>query len=157
MDLGMFKGKSFKVGWARGFDFFGPSVNLDENNGELCRNSVDIGMYSKNFDPLKVRYNFIRRKNIYFSLFSSQEFLSDALEVVLEESFCDLDEKLVPTFQIRSGDSYLRKQAELFSKLSATYNAKESNYLYSIWTLAEALWGPSENTISNRRHLLSEW
>lgn len=138
MDLGMFKGKSFKVGWARGFDFFGPSVNLGENNGELCWNSVDIGIYSKKFDPLK-------------------EFLSNALEVVLEESVCELDEKLIPTFQIRSGDSYLKKQAELFSKLSATYNAKESNYLYSIWTLAEALWGPSENTVSNRRHLLSEW
>ncbi|XP_018566135.1 nuclear pore complex protein Nup98-Nup96 [Anoplophora glabripennis] len=138
MDLGMFKGKSFRVGWARGFDFFGPNADLDGNNAELCRNTIDIGVYSKDFDPLK-------------------EFLSDALEVVLEESACELDEKLIPTFQIRNGDSYLRKQAKLFSKLAAKYSAMESRYSYSIWTLAEALWGPGENTVSNRRHLLSEW
>lgn len=75
----------------------------------------------------------------------------------MEESVCELDEKLVPTFRIQTGESYLRKQTKLFSKLSAKYNAKESDYLHSIWTLAEALWGPGEDTISNRRHLLSEW
>lgn len=55
MDLGMFKGKSFKVGWARGFDFFTPNT-ISEANRELSQNTIDIGIYSKDFDPLKVRF-----------------------------------------------------------------------------------------------------
>lgn len=86
-----------------------------------------------------------------------QEFLVDALEIVLDESVSELDENLIPTFKIQKGDSYLKKQTKLFSKLVAKYSTKESCYLHSIWTLAEALWGPGENTISNRRYLLSEW
>lgn len=53
MDLGMFKGKSFKVGWSKGFNFFIPS-SAGEATRELCQNTIDIGVYSKDFDPLNV-------------------------------------------------------------------------------------------------------
>lgn len=41
--------------------------------------------------------------------------------------------------------------------MSAKFNHNDAKYVHSIWTLAEALWGPYEDTISNRRNLLSEW
>jgi len=52
--MGMFKGKSFKVGWSKGFMFL--SVENDrESIGELNFKTIDP---SQCFDPLKVCYNF---------------------------------------------------------------------------------------------------
>lgn len=75
----------------------------------------------------------------------------------MDECTFTLDKENIPTFTIPKNHSYLQKQSILFAKLSAKYNNEETKYLHSIWTLAEALWGPSEETISNRRYLLSEW
>ncbi|KAJ8954478.1 hypothetical protein NQ314_007084 [Rhamnusium bicolor] len=135
---GMFKGKSFRVGWMKGFNFLSLNTKQGEVNGQLAWNTIDIGINSKGLDPLK-------------------DFLKESLEIVLEESSYELDENDVPTFKISKNVSYLKSQTKLFSKLFTKYNGKESQYLHSIWTLAEALWGPSEETISNRRYLLSEW
>lgn len=54
MDLGMFKGKSFKVGFGRGFNFFTLNSDKGEANGELSLNTLNLGLYSKDFDPLNV-------------------------------------------------------------------------------------------------------
>ncbi|XP_023019445.2 nuclear pore complex protein Nup98-96 [Leptinotarsa decemlineata] len=137
LDFGMFKGKSFKVGWSKGFNLLGLNNKIGEINGLLALNTIVCGS-QKNFDPLK-------------------ECLNDSLEIVLQESSYTLDVNRIPTFKIIKNHSYLKKQITLFSKLMAQRDTKESQYLHSIWTLAEALWGPTEETISNRRHLLSEW
>uniref|UniRef100_A0A6P7G4Y7 Nuclear pore complex protein Nup98-Nup96 n=1 Tax=Diabrotica virgifera virgifera TaxID=50390 RepID=A0A6P7G4Y7_DIAVI len=87
----------------------------------------------------------------------SQEILGKSLEIVLEESSYELDSNNVPTFTITKNARYFKKQSNLFSTLLERHNTKEARYLHSIWTLADSLWGPSENTVSNRRYLLSEW
>ncbi|KAG5889547.1 hypothetical protein JTB14_024955 [Gonioctena quinquepunctata] len=137
VDLGMFKGKSFKIGWGKGFNFIHLNNTKGEVNGQLALNTIACG-YPKDFDPLK-------------------ECLNDSLEIVLEECSYTLDDNRIPTFEMIKNHSYLKKQTGLFSKLMTQHNTKESRYLHSVWTLTEALWGPTEETISNRRHLLSEW
>ncbi|KAJ8950741.1 hypothetical protein NQ318_011234 [Aromia moschata] len=132
MDLGVFKGKSFKVGWMKGFNFLSVNAKQGEISGQLAINTIDLGGYTKDFDPLK-------------------EVLQDSLEIVLEESTYDLDVDCIPTFRIRKDHAYLQKQTKLFSKLVSKYSDKDSQYLYSIWTLADALWGPDEDTFTNRR------
>lgn len=86
-----------------------------------------------------------------------QDYLTDALEIVLAESSFTLDNENIPTFEIIKNHSYLKKQSNLFAKVCNKYNNNETKYIHSIWTLSEALWGPNEDTISNRRYLLSEW
>lgn len=93
--------------------------------------------------------------NTCYNLF--QDCLKDALEIVLNESTYSLDNENIPTFKITKNHSYQKKQSNLFAKLSSNYNNGEAKYLHSIWTLTEALWGPSEDSISNRRYLLCEW
>lgn len=135
VDMGMFKGKSFNVGWAKGFKFY--SLDRDEKNlnSELFLKQFDA---SSSFDPLK-------------------DILTDSLKIVLAESTCYVNTAKIPLFKILKSDVYLRKQTELFEKLSTQYNSSKANYLHSIWTLCTALWGPSENTVANRRYLLTEW
>ncbi|ERL95449.1 hypothetical protein D910_12711 [Dendroctonus ponderosae] len=133
MDLGMFKGKSFKVGFTKGFNFYAP--DNEECVRELLLQSVDA---SSRYDHLK-------------------DVLTDCLKVVLEESTFQLSASKVPTFKILKSDLYLKKQSAIFEKLASQYNSSEVDYLYSIWTLCAALWGPNENTIASRRYLLSEW
>lgn len=77
--------------------------------------------------------------------------------MVLEESTFQLSGSKVPTFKILKSDLYLKKQSAIFEKLASQYNSSEVDYLYSIWTLCAALWGPNENTVASRRFLLSEW
>lgn len=132
--MGMFKGKSFKVGWSKGFVFL--SVENDrESIGELNFKAIDP---SQCFDPLK-------------------DILTDSLKIVLEESTHQLSSSKIPTFKVLKSHSYLKKQGDIFEKLATQYSSSQSNYLNSIWTLCKALWGPGENSISHRRFLVSEW
>ncbi|XP_060517392.1 nuclear pore complex protein Nup98-Nup96-like isoform X1 [Cylas formicarius] len=134
-DMAMLKGKSFKVGWSKGFNFTVYGDADRESNGEVMLKTFNR---SPDFDPLK-------------------DVLIDALRVVLEESTFELGKSRIPTFKVGKTSSYLQKQTALFETLALQYNSKQSVYLYSIWTLCTALWGPAENTVSNRRHLLTEW
>ncbi|CAG9854284.1 unnamed protein product [Phyllotreta striolata] len=135
-DLALFKGKSFKVGWSKGFRFYNV-VQKQEGGTELVLSDIRCGS-AKKFEP-------------------KEEILKDSLEIVLEESTFTLDLNQIPTYKIIKNHSYLKKQMKLFEKLLKEYDNKETRYLHSIWTLADALWGPTENTPWNRRHLLSEW
>lgn len=47
----MFKGKSFKAGWSKGFNFYSLDCEDKESNNELILKTIDA---SANFDPLKV-------------------------------------------------------------------------------------------------------
>lgn len=53
--MGMFKGKSFKVGWSKGFMFLSVENEDRESIAELNFKAIDP---SQAFDPLKVCYNF---------------------------------------------------------------------------------------------------
>ncbi|KAJ8972764.1 hypothetical protein NQ317_006280 [Molorchus minor] len=193
MDLSVFKGKSFRAGWTKGFDFFSLNTKHGEINGELALNTIQMGSYSMDFDPMqkiidttygsgqfsssaetmgKFTINWGRQmtvKEILLSFNCSEysfsrafkrtcnlspntvDILAESLEIVLEESTYDLDHNSIPTFKIVKDLSYLKKQTKLFMKLVARHNDKESRYLHSIWTLAAALWGPGEDTFTNRR------
>ncbi|XP_050512505.1 nuclear pore complex protein Nup98-Nup96 isoform X2 [Diabrotica virgifera virgifera] len=135
-DMGIFRGKSYKVGWSKGFNFYNV-VSKPEGGIQLTLNDIKCGSI-KNFEAI-------------------DEILGKSLEIVLEESSYELDSNNVPTFTITKNARYLKKQSNLFSTLLERHNTKEARYLHSIWTLADSLWGPSENTVSNRRYLLSEW
>nr|CAI5817793.1 unnamed protein product [Callosobruchus analis] len=136
-DVSMFKGKSFKVGWMKGFNFYTLNSKDDEINGQLSINTIDCGDSTKG-DVM-------------------QEYLKTSLEVVLEESTYNTDSENVPTFKVFGGQSYLEKQTALFRDIMKQFENEQSRYLHSIWTLAEVLWGPGEDSVSYRRHLLSEW
>ncbi|CAH0549490.1 unnamed protein product [Brassicogethes aeneus] len=135
MDMAVFKGKSFKIGWSKGFNFC-QLKSRGEVSGEIefcALKFKDDG----HFDPLN-------------------ECLADSLKIVLEESTYELTDN-IPTFRIKKGKNYLLKQAELFDRLRTKFNRSESRYLASVWQLCLALWGPGENTWHHRRYLLSEW
>lgn len=53
MDMSVFKGKSFKIGWDKGFQFYCP----DENGprGSLSVNTISCGS-KKDMDPLQVSF-----------------------------------------------------------------------------------------------------
>ncbi|CAH1975299.1 unnamed protein product [Acanthoscelides obtectus] len=138
-DMSMFKGKSFKVGWMKGFNFYALNSKDDEINGQLSVNAIECGNRDK--------------KDVL------QECLESSLEVVLEESSYETDSENIPTFKVVGGDSYLKKQTELFRDTMRKFENEHARYLHSIWTLAEVLWGPADgdDSVSYRRHLLSEW
>lgn len=50
-DMAVFKGKSFKVGWNKGFQFYCPEENGAK--GSLSINSITCGS-KKDIDPLQV-------------------------------------------------------------------------------------------------------
>lgn len=52
----VFKGKSFKVGWDKGFQFY--SINGNDTKGSLSVNIVDCGS-KKKVDPLEVQFIYI--------------------------------------------------------------------------------------------------
>ncbi|XP_057667789.1 nuclear pore complex protein Nup98-Nup96 [Diorhabda carinulata] len=136
-ELGVFKGKSFKVGWSKGCKFYN-LVPKPEGGTQLVVSDVKCGTNRK--------------------FVAINEILNESLQIVLEESNYTRDINKIPTYKIAKNHSYLKKQSKLFSNLLDKYSSnKEMKYLHSCWTLAEALWGPTENTVSNRRHLLSEW
>ncbi|KAL1502583.1 hypothetical protein ABEB36_007706 [Hypothenemus hampei] len=135
VDIGIFKGKSFRVGWGKGFNFYALDNKESYSNSEVFMKAFEV---SQEFDPLK-------------------DVLIESLQAVLEDSTFQTSTLKVPTFKILKSDSYLKKQSQLFSNLATQYSSAQANYLNSIWTLCTALWGPNENTISNRRYLLSEW
>lgn len=56
VDMGMFKGKSFKVGWAKGFMFLSVENEERESISELNFKEIDP---SQSFDPLKVCHKFL--------------------------------------------------------------------------------------------------
>lgn len=51
MDIAVFKGKSFKIGWDKGFQFYSP----DESGlrGSICIKNIN-GFSKKDMDPLQV-------------------------------------------------------------------------------------------------------
>ncbi|KAF7286165.1 hypothetical protein GWI33_007127 [Rhynchophorus ferrugineus] len=135
VDMGLFKGKSFKVGWSKGYSFLSTDTEDKVLSSELLLKEFDA---SPDFDPLK-------------------DVLTDSLKVVLDQSTYHLSSSKIPIFNILKTDTYLKCQTEIFEKLSLQYNSVRVNYLHSVWTLCTALWGPSENSVANRRHLLTEW
>lgn len=135
LDMGAFKGKSFKVGWSKGFNLMTLNTTYSEINGQI-------------------NYCLIKINNTEKDVLENQ--LIDSLKIVLDESSCVLSSDNIPTFKIIKGASYLKRQCELFEKVFDKNNAN-SKYLLSIWKLCLTLWGPGPNTISDRRHLLSEW
>lgn len=54
--MALFKGKSFKIGWDKGFQFYSPDANGPR--GSLCINNITCGS-EKDIDPLKVKFESI--------------------------------------------------------------------------------------------------
>lgn len=69
----MFKGKSFKAGWSKGFNFYSLDCEDRESNNELILKTIDA---SANFDPLKVCiiYQISKDNRHQFGLFFCRTF-----------------------------------------------------------------------------------
>ncbi|RZC40264.1 nuclear pore complex protein Nup98-Nup96, partial [Asbolus verrucosus] len=95
-DLGIFRNKTFKVGWAKGFNFY--NIELIPE-GELVYAYAHCNIQ-------------VESKGYYKAMMPN---LTDMLQITLDESEFSFDKNNIPTLHIKKELSYLQKQTDLFN------------------------------------------
>ncbi|XP_044765437.1 nuclear pore complex protein Nup98-Nup96 isoform X2 [Coccinella septempunctata] len=137
-DFGLYKGKSYKVGWCNGFKNY----------------TVKLPRPSEFEASLSLTLNTISTTSIDESLMDA---ITDCMKIAQNCSSMTMEgEEGIPTFQIIKDRTYLISCHEIFQKAS---NASgKSHFLYKdVWSLCHALWGPGRTTAPFVKSRLSSW
>lgn len=146
MDMAVFKGRSFKVGWGRGVTFttvttptslFGPHVINERctyRPGAIMR--LEIGNVASNYQKMN---------------------LEKHLQIMFEESSIQIDSSEVPLFVVNKGFRCLLRHQDVAARLDEEDYTEPLSYYRQVWNLCLALWGPNSATATDRREQFSQW
>ncbi|KAL3289756.1 hypothetical protein HHI36_023151 [Cryptolaemus montrouzieri] len=138
-DLGIFKGKSFKVGWFRGF----------ENYIAKLPNSTDS-------EP-SITLSFGTLPHLATSEVLKKS-VTDCIELAQKCSEFSLDNsEEIPTFKIITDRTFLRGCYKIFKNITPETQGGPEVLYRDVWSLCNALWGPGRRSVPFVKSRLSSW
>ncbi|KAK9889016.1 hypothetical protein WA026_004303 [Henosepilachna vigintioctopunctata] len=138
-DLGVFKGKAFKVGWSRGFRNYTVKFPVESDFDTSISLSLRTVTSINNSRAFK-------------------ESIKESIQIAHECSDFTVDgNEKIPTFAIKRAKSYLRKCHKIFNKSTAQFIGKSEGLYNDVWSLCNAFWGVGRRSAPFVKQRLSSW